>query len=74
MMPEAAKEAWDYMLESPETVGLAAYRVGDEANGVYLNADVPMPLASVVKIVYLVAYVEAVAAGELDPDQLRAGR
>ncbi len=67
MMPDAAKAAWDYMLESPEMVGLAAYRVGDEANGVYLNADVPMPLASVVKIVYLVAYVEAVAAGELDP-------
>ena len=67
MMPDAAKEAWHSMLESPENVGLAAFRVGDEANGVYLNADVPMPLASVVKIVYLVAYVEAVAAGELDP-------
>lgn len=67
MMPEAAREAWSHILESPETVGLAAYRVGDEANGIYLNADVPMPLASVVKIVYLVAYVEAVAAGELDP-------
>jgi hypothetical protein len=67
MMPDAAREAWRHILESPETVGLAAFRVGDEANGVYLNADVPMPLASIVKIVYLVAYAEAVAAGELDP-------
>ena len=67
MMPDAAREAWHHILASPETVGLAAFRVGDEANGVYLNADVPMPLASIVKIVYLVAYAEAVAAGELDP-------
>ena len=67
MMPDAAKEAWNHILTSPETVGLAAFRVGDEANGVYLNADVPMPLGSVVKVVYLVAYAEAVAAGELDP-------
>jgi beta-lactamase class A len=67
MMPDAAREAWQHILASPETVGLVAFRVGDEANGVYLNADVPMPLASIVKIVYLVAYTEAVAAGDLDP-------
>ncbi|MEJ2118661.1 MAG: serine hydrolase, partial [Alphaproteobacteria bacterium] len=43
------------------------YRVGDEANGIYHNADLQMPLASVVKIIHLVAYAEAVAAGQLDP-------
>ncbi len=66
-MPEVAQAAWQQILAAPETVGLVAFRVGDEANGVYLNADVPMPLASIVKLVYLVAYTEAVAAGELDP-------
>ena len=36
----------------------------------YLNADVPMPLASVVKVLHLVAYAEAVAAGDLDPTSI----
>ncbi|MBK8934836.1 MAG: serine hydrolase [Chloroflexi bacterium] len=67
IMPAAAKPAWEYLLANPQNVGLAAFRAGDEANGVYLNADAPMPLASVVKIIHLVAYAEAVAAGELDP-------
>jgi beta-lactamase class A len=66
-LPEAARPAWEYLLENPGSVGLVAYRVGDETNGIYHNADVQMPLASVVKIIHLVAYVEAVAAGQLDP-------
>jgi hypothetical protein len=37
---------------------LAAFQIGFEANGVYHNADVPMPLASVVKIITLIAYAE----------------
>ncbi|MCB8988948.1 MAG: serine hydrolase, partial [Ardenticatenaceae bacterium] len=67
IMPAAAKPAWEYLLANPQAVGLAAFRAGDEANGAYLNAAAPMPLASVVKIIHLVAYAEAVAAGELDP-------
>ncbi len=63
----SARPAWQRLLDAPGTVGLAAYRVGDEANGVYLNADMQMPLASVVKLLPLVAYAEAVAAGKLDP-------
>lgn len=63
----SARPAWQRLLDEPGTVGLAAYRVGDEANGVYLNADMQMPLASVVKLLPLVAYTEAVAAGNLDP-------
>lgn len=66
-MPAAAMPALVQLLAEPENVGLAAYRVGQEINGAYLNADVPMPLASVVKVVHLVAYAEAVAAGELEP-------
>ncbi|MCL4265472.1 MAG: serine hydrolase [Anaerolineae bacterium] len=66
-IPQTAVAAWQYILNHPDDVGLVAYRVGDEANGVYLNADVQMPLASVVKLIPLVAYVEAVSVGELNP-------
>jgi D-alanyl-D-alanine carboxypeptidase len=65
--PEAAQPALDRLLAAPETVGLVAFQVGRESEGVYLNADVPMPLASVVKITTLIAYARAVSAGELDP-------
>ena len=65
-VPETAVHALDRLLLRPDLVGLAAYRVGQETEGVYLNADAPMPLASVVKVVILAAYAEAVAAGELD--------
>lgn len=66
-LPAAALPALLRLLAAPDTVGLAAYRLGQEAEGVYLNADVPMPLASVVKVLTLVAYAETVAAGELSP-------
>lgn len=66
-IPDTAVAAWQYILNHPGDVGLVAYRVGNEANGVYLNADVQMPLASVVKLIPLVAYAEAVSLGELDP-------
>jgi hypothetical protein len=67
LVPENAQPALDRILNSPGNVGLAAYRVGQEEQGVYLNPDEPMPLASVVKVIHLVAYAEAVAAGDLDP-------
>jgi hypothetical protein len=66
-MPAAAAAALQRILDAPESVGLVAYQPGQEAQGVFLNADVAMPLASVVKLIHLVAYVEAVAAGELNP-------
>lgn len=67
ILPPAAKAAFSWILAHPESIGLAIYRFGDEANGVFLNADTQMPLASVVKVIILAAYAEAVAAGELDP-------
>ncbi len=67
IVPEEGQEALDYILAHPESVGLAVYQVGQEANGAFLNAEVPMPLASVVKVIDLIAYAEAVAAGEFDP-------
>lgn len=66
-VPALALPAITELLADPGNVSLVAYRVGDEANGIYLNADTPMPLASVVKIVYAIAYVRAVENGELDP-------
>lgn len=66
-LPDAALPALERILERPETVGLAAYHVGQEEQGAYLNEGVPMPLASVVKVIHLVAYAEAVADGRLDP-------
>ena len=69
LLPEEAQPALDLLLAAPEKVGLAAYRVGEEQNGVYLNEQVPLPLASVVKVVHLVAYAEAVAAGTLSPTE-----
>jgi hypothetical protein len=66
-MPQTARPALGRILADPASVGLAAYRVGQETDGAYLNADVPMPLASAVKLIHLVAYAEAAASGQLDP-------
>lgn len=67
MVPAAAEPALRRLLAAPETVGLVAYQMGQEDQGIFLNPDTPMPLASVVKIIHLVAYVEAMVAGELNP-------
>lgn len=66
-VPDSARTAFDYLLANPGNVGLAAYRINEPTRGVYLNADTQMPLASVVKVLHLVAYAEAVAAGQLNP-------
>jgi D-alanyl-D-alanine carboxypeptidase len=68
-VPEAARPAVEYMLREPGSVGLAAYELGQEGEGVYLNPDLPLPLASVVKLIHLITYAEAVQNGELDPAQ-----
>jgi hypothetical protein len=65
--PRASHPALERLLAAPGSAGLAAFQLGREADGAYLNAATPMPLASVVKVVVLVAYAEALAAGELNP-------
>jgi D-alanyl-D-alanine carboxypeptidase len=50
-------------------VSLVAYRLGDEAHGIYLNADRPRALASTVKLQLLCAYNQAVSSGALRPDE-----
>ena len=67
--PAAAWPAIERLLDAPQTVGLVAFQAGREAEGVYLNANLPMPLASVAKLITLVAYAEALATGELNPQE-----
>ncbi len=69
-IPEEARPAVEYMLANPQHVGLAAFEIGREAEGFYLNADNALPLASVVKVIHLAAYARAVQNGELDPATL----
>lgn len=66
-VPAEAHPALEFLFANPSHVGLAAFETGREAEGLYLNADNPLPLASVVKVLHLVAYAEAVQFGELDP-------
>jgi hypothetical protein len=65
--PAASRPALQRLLDAPGSVGLVAFQAGGEAEGISWNADAPMPLASVAKIISLVAYAEAIAAGELNP-------
>lgn len=66
-VPENVQPAIEQIVENPGRVGLVAYQIGQEGNGIYHNPDTPMPLASVVKILPLVAYAQAVFNGELNP-------
>jgi D-alanyl-D-alanine carboxypeptidase len=66
-VPAAAQPALQRMLAAPGSVGLVAFEVGREDEGIYFNADTAKPLASVAKIINLVAYANAVEAGAIDP-------
>jgi beta-lactamase class A len=66
-IPDLAVSAVERLLSNPDDVSLVAYRADDPANGIFINADTAFPLASVVKLAHLIAYVNAVEARELDP-------
>jgi D-alanyl-D-alanine carboxypeptidase len=66
-VPLEAQPALLRLISAPETVGLVAFEIGRESEGLYINDQVPMPLASVVKIINLIAYAQAVDDGRLDP-------
>ena len=66
LVPEAAWPALQRLLDAPESVGLVAYQLGRESEGIFWNADTPMPLISVAKVITLAAYAEALATGELN--------
>jgi beta-lactamase class A len=67
-VPQEARPAAAYLLQNPDDVGLVAYEVGRETEAITLNADAPLPLASVVKVIHLLAYAEAVQVGVLAPE------
>lgn len=69
-IPEDVRPALEYLLARPGDVGLAAYRLDAPETGAFLNPDLPLPIASVAKIITLITYAEGVAAGELDPEEL----
>jgi beta-lactamase class A len=66
-IPANARAAVEQMLQAPADVALVAFELGNEDGGIFLNGDQPVPLASVVKIIHLVAYAQAVQEGALDP-------
>ena len=70
LVPERARPAIEYLYTNPNDVSVVVFQVDYEGIGYYHNADSPMPLASVNKIVTLVAWAKAVEAGEFDPNQI----
>ena len=66
----APDTAWPALqrLDAPQTVGLVAYQAGREAEGVCLNSDSPMPLASVAKLITLVALRRSRRRRRAEPD------
>ena len=69
LIPADALPAVERFFTHPDDVSLVVYRLGYEGVGFYHNADRPMPLASVSKLIQLVAYANQVEAGTLDPQQ-----
>ena len=69
LIPEDVQPALEHFFANPNDVSLVVYQLGYEGIGFYHNADRPMPLASVSKLIQLVAYGNAVDAGTLDPMQ-----
>lgn len=67
-IPDVVRPAVDFMLANPHSVALVAYEIERESEGIFLNPDRPMPLASVVKVLHLVTYARTVQQGELDPE------
>src|SRR5262245_36845434 len=55
----------DYVVAHKDDVSLAVFDVGAEADGFFLNADTPRPLASIVELQILLAYSAQLASGEL---------
>ncbi|MGB1253525.1 MAG: serine hydrolase, partial [Candidatus Promineifilaceae bacterium] len=69
IIPNDVLPALEYFFANPNSVSLTVYRLGYEGIGFYHNADQPMPLASVSKLIELVAYANAVEAETVDPLQ-----
>ncbi len=64
-----AEDVWAYLRAHPERYALAAWDVGDEAHGVFLDADAAWPLASTVKVVPLALVCHRLEQGTWTPDR-----
>lgn len=65
----------DFIVEHPNQTAVVTYTfdendtIVDDGKALFLNADKPLIVASVMKTVVLAAYAEMVANGELDPHE-----
>src|SRR5687767_11945727 len=67
---KGADDILEYIAKRRPDVSMAAWREGDEAGGVFVNADVRRPVASTAKILVLAAYAAEVEAGAMKADEL----
>jgi hypothetical protein len=73
--PTTYEQARRYLGRHAADVSMVAYTVAPDGTpdatdpAIEHNADVPMPLASTIKIVLLAGYAREVVAGRLDPEQ-----
>jgi hypothetical protein len=58
----------EYIALHRDQVSFVAFEVGKEADGIYLNADMPRPLGSTVELQLLLGYSALVARAELNAD------
>lgn len=66
-IPADIQPALEYFFKHPNSVSITAYQIGYEGIGFFHNEDALMPLASVSKLIELVAYDQAAANGQIDP-------
>ncbi len=59
----------EYVSANPSQVSLAAWAVGDEKNGIFVNAAQMRPVASSLNVLVLAAYAEQVRERLLDPKE-----
>jgi D-alanyl-D-alanine carboxypeptidase len=68
-------ELAEYIRMHPDTTAIVAYTIDEhgelveDGRELFVNADKPLVVASTMKIIILAAYADAVAQGELDPDE-----
>ena len=68
-------ELAEYIRMHPDMTAIVAYTIDEHGELVedgcelFVNADKPLVVASTMKIIILAAYADAVAQGELDPDE-----
>jgi len=62
------EDVLDYIEAHPETVSLVAYTVGQEDDGIRVDAETRRPLVNLPNIAVLATYTEAVASSQVDTE------